>query len=205
MPLKIFLRTQAAISPFRRSLKKLLETPNSDSAILCSGYFQENFRSSPYSIISDGLASSINSGCNAITFIGGKFTPAWRVAYRNFLNNLISGFPRLSITPLIVRRNNWHAKIAIKLSGNVPVAALIGSSNLTAPAYAERYPRWNYESDVLLWVPNAVRDAHFSEDNIDIDYGKFEAILNPEIRQLSEGEQLQRLYNDVTTGTEPFN
>lgn|GEM_PF-4702965 len=47
---------------------------------------------------------------------------------------------------------NWHAKILIVLDDtNTPLAGIIGSSNLTIPAYGEMYSYFNYESDVMIF------------------------------------------------------
>jgi len=50
--------------------------------------------------------------------------------------------------------SNWHAKIMIILDkDNIPLAGIIGSSNLTKPPYEEKIGYFNYESDVVLYNP----------------------------------------------------
>src|SRR5690348_2306421 len=41
MPVRVTLRTKKEFSPFRTLLRKLIELPDGDSVILCSGYIQE--------------------------------------------------------------------------------------------------------------------------------------------------------------------
>jgi hypothetical protein len=67
------------------------------------------------------------------------------------------------------KRKRWHAKIAIKLKDGSPKAAIIGSSNLTRPAYSEGYSAFNNECDVVLWVDEPSANEHFRPTPDDFD------------------------------------
>ena len=92
--------------------------------------------------------------------------------YQNYYNNGTSAKPEIAkffdvcyklksklknveITFLLKKQNEYgyiqyHKKIAIKIKDSRPVVALIGSSNLTIPAYQDNRD-YNQEIDVLLW------------------------------------------------------
>jgi hypothetical protein len=205
MPIKITLRTGSAQSPYRRLLEKLLTSPIGDSALLCSGYIWQPGRGN-YNVLDDGLRSTILTGCTSgrIITVAGKFHPdRYREYYRNFVSDLRSN--RLKVSAFEAPKKNWHAKIAIRLSGRTPVAALIGSSNLTGPAYGEGRKNWNYESDVLIWKSSKNANTYFREDGLNLPFGRFETILAPDVIQLGEEEQLQAIYEDVmNSGLEDF-
>lgn len=197
MPIKITLRTGSAQSPYRRLLEKLLTSPVGDSALLCSGYIWQPDKGD-YNVLDDGLRSTILAGCASgrLTTVAGKFHPdRYREYYRNFVSDLRSN--GLKVLAFEAPKKNWHAKIAIRLSGGNPVAALIGSSNLTGPAYGEGRKNWNYECDVLIWKPSKSANAHFLEDGLNLPFGHFETILAPDVNQLDEAGQLQAIHSDI--------
>ena len=208
MPVRVTLRTGKAFSPYRILLKRLIEMPDGDSLILCSGYIQETDPKNPrsYNILSDELLASISKGCakGSITTIAGKVeNRQWLEFYKNFIYGLQHAGVR--VKPYLARRKNWHAKIAIRLKQNKPIAALIGSSNLTGPAYGINRPNWNFEGDVLIWS-DATYNSNFKQrfDN-DTLIGDMTLILDPETSQPSEEGQLKLIYQDVMhSGIEPF-
>jgi len=196
MPIKIALRKDAEQSPFRRMLEMLLTSPAGDSAILCSGYiWQPN--DGRYNVLDDGLRQSILAGCagGTLTTIAGKFYPDYyEVYYRNFIEDL--RYHGINVVPFYAPKKNWHAKIAIRTNNHHPVAALVGSSNLTGPAYGIRR-NWNYEADVLIWMDADRQTGFFRDDGMDMPLGRFELILDPHIEQPSEELQLKGIYADV--------
>lgn len=208
MPVRITLRTNKKFSPYRIMLKRLIELPDGDSLVLCSGYIQETSPASSrgYKILSDDLLPSISNGCakGTIITIAGKFEyRSWIEYYKNFIHGL--RWAGVKVKPYYAPKKNWHAKIAIRLMQNKPIAALIGSSNLTGPAYGINRPNWNFEGDVLIWS-DAAYNSYFKQrfDN-ETPIGDMTLILDPETRQTSEEEQLEFIYSDVMeSGIEPF-
>jgi len=197
MPVKIVFRKRKNFSPFRRILNLLLTAPIGDSVVLCSGYVWQPSNPSHYNILDDELRRAIMSGCNRgkVITVAGKFNPEYyRTFYKNFINDLKSR--GIKVKAYYARQKNWHAKVALRLNNGRPVAAIIGSSNLTRPAYGENWRNWNYEADVLIWVPGILTD-YFRNDDIPLEPGKMELILDPKIDQPSEKLQLQSIYKDI--------
>lgn len=200
MPIKVTLRKNRHKSPFRELLIRLLTSPYGDSSILCSGYIWQDNTPGKYNVLDDGLRSAIITGCatGKLITVAGKFSQRkYRYLYGNFVNDLVSN--GVNVQALYAPQKNWHAKIAIRLSKKRPVAALIGSSNLTGPAYGINRGKWNwnYEADVLIWTPHRRHDVFFRNDGIEEPLGKFDTILDPELDQPSEEEQLNSIYDDV--------
>jgi hypothetical protein len=169
--------------------------------ILGSGYFQENLRGSPYSILQDNLLAAItgNSGLTRIEVYGAKLNGngPWRVSFTNFVQRLRNS--RIPTRAFLARRMNWHAKVALRIGRRGPVAAIIGSSNLTRPAYGIRPLRsWNYECDVTIWLPTKTCMNTFSKNSAAHNESIImTAILDPQVEQPNEEEQLRRLLEQV--------
>jgi len=204
MPIKIALRKDSKQSPFRRMLNMLLRSPIADSSILCSGYISSPNKDGYY-ILDDGLRKSIEVGCKngKLTMILGMHFQDFKDKYRYFIKNLQSN--NINVDAYYASGKNWHAKVAIRIRQGQPIAALIGSSNLTPPAY-KLGGKWNYEADVLIWKKSRELTNFFREDEMNLPFGRLELILDPDVQQPSEEEQLEDLYNDVMnrTGLIPF-
>ena len=203
MPVKVVLRTSKSHSPFRDILNRLITCPIGESLILCSGYIWEpDADSSTYKILDDGLLETIKKGCaSGVTVtVAGKFSEeVWKEHYRNFVFRLRDAGVR--VQAFVAPKKNWHAKIAIRLKGKVPIAALVGSSNLTGPAYRLNSCHWNFESDVLIWPNNPELNTYFRSSLSNQNrVGNLDLILDPEVQQLSEQEQLDNLLSDIESG-----
>jgi hypothetical protein len=208
MAVRVTLRTSKNFSPYRILLRKLIEIPDGDSLVLCSGYIQETDPGNlkRYNILRDDLLISIEKGClqGQIIVIAGKFeNRQWLDYYKNFIYGLKRA--GVKVIPYIAPKKNWHAKIAIRLKQKQPIAALIGSSNLTGPAYGINRANWNFEGDVLIWS-NTIYNSYFKQRiNNETLIGDMTLILDPEIHQPNEDEQLESIYRDVMeSGLEPF-
>ena len=200
MPVRLTLRSNKDFSPFRELLTWLIEAPIGDSIILCSGYIWEP--ETGYRILDDQLLDTIKRGCSQgeVTTIGGKFEQEmWLEYYNNFVDRLVAA--GLIVKPYIAPRHNWHAKIAIRLEKNVPIAAIVGSSNLTGPACRKDWSRWNFEGDVLIWKNDPILDSHFRRPfNPSPKFGDMQLIFDPRAEQPNEQEQLNALHVDVLHG-----
>jgi hypothetical protein len=204
MGVAIFLRSRLAPNHFRHLMLNSLNTGIGDNALLCSGFFQENFvswgRMGNYQVSSDGDLPSILSNNNIRLTTVGIYNDTWLASYRNFCNNLRDG--GVNVTAKVSARFHWHAKIFILKQGNTPVLGIIGSSNMTRRAFGE-VGDFNNEADVFIW-----------EDN---KYNNLDSLLNSTIQQLNEfnneiivtdynpaknfglsiEQRLQQLYDDV--------
>lgn len=205
MAIKIVLRETDQISRFRRLLLRLISCQQGDSIIICSGYIWQPDNGS-YNILDDQLLTTIisNRSLRSITTIAGKLAyKKYMVFYKNFVSRLRR--TSLNVTGFYTNRKNWHAKVAILLNQNEPIAALIGSSNLTRPAYGEHFSNWNYECDVLIWKESPELNHCFQDINMgNNNLGVISAIFSPDIEQPSEEEQLRNIYDDIMNESESF-
>lgn len=205
MPIRITLRTALDFSPFRHMLMRLIGLPVGDSLLLCSGYIWEP--ASGYSVLNDDLLRALVAGRlgNGMTTVAGKLnTGYWMEFYRNFVIRIRQG--GIQVRPYLAARKNWHAKIALKFHNGEPIAGIVGSSNLTGPAFRERAGNWNFEGDVLIWKNDRALNRYFQAPyDGGSPAGDMQLILDPEIHQLDETGQLKFLAAEVNeTGLEAF-
>lgn len=203
MGMSITLRTNSHVSHFRRNLLKLIRLPSTDRLLLCSGYISEG---NYYSILDDELFRAIVHGCNEVTTIAGMFSNylgSWEQRYDTFVERLRQS--GLAIKSFKIKGGNWHAKIALKLNGDKPIAGLLGSSNLTGPAYRENRGRFNHEVDILIWENTPSTNKYFRMDMIEKNdmnpLGPIDAILNQDIKQPDENERLMAIYKIIIEQT----
>jgi hypothetical protein len=222
MPVRVTLRTKKDFSPFRVLLKRLIELSDGDTVVLCSGYIQDIDRvQSPraYSLSEDELLDSLKKGClnGKVLTVAGKLKSyygtgpsEWELKYASFIRNLRSS--GLKVESWSAPEKNWHAKIAIRLKTGTPIAAIVGSSNLTRPAYGipnslppiAMFANWNFEGDVLIWKDSRYNSVF--KENIEQVRGIGDMVLtlDPEVKQPDEQEQLWNIYKYVMNEAERF-
>jgi hypothetical protein len=228
MPIKIALRGSAAMSPYRRYLHELITVPTSGSAdngiVLASPYWHTLVvHKQPPT-----LAELLRRHCNWISTLGdAEFEDlAKKPDYCRFLRKLHAEtradlFPKIDFYLSDTGAGHyWHAKVAIRVINHVPVAAVIGSSNLTSASYfappVSSRGVWNVEADVALWRDTSSLNAHFLSsvaDRSEVD-NSFE-IVAEEVRggAMLRGvalpplptldSQLDWLYRRLTTKRKP--
>lgn len=187
---------------------------NGNRLILASGYFSE-YEGQEYSICGDDLKKAIrvNQKIQEIDIIGAKGS---KKSFENFCKKL-ENLGRPQFIPIRVPKNNWHAKIAMILKpdngkgrGTIPVCAIVGSSNLTRPAFGISPPpegvhsevHFNYECDVLIFSNDYFSEfsdnTHLRKIFPGVDERQEGSIFFPKIDKrfsLSEPEQLKALFN----------
>jgi hypothetical protein len=145
------------------------------------------------------LRDVIIAGCSSgsLTTVAGKLDDNWREHYENFVLQLRNA--GLVVNAFIAPRGNWHAKIAIRTRGTTPLAALLGSSNLTFPAYSEGRRSWNFECDVAIWISSQDMTDHFRRCDAAEDHDNIyvEALLDPSFHQPEEPARLREIQEDV--------
>jgi hypothetical protein len=147
----IILRNKKTPNLFRNLLLSAIRIPNLTEIIICSGFYQEGRNSSYRASLEGGLAHLLAvSGAKVVTV--GIHSYSWRQSFHDFNKALKSAGVNLDIRN--VRGDKWHSKVLIASTTNGPVFSLIGSSNITRPAFSTTKP-FNYETDVALWVPQA--------------------------------------------------
>jgi hypothetical protein len=164
----IALRTNENISYFRRNLISLLSYPDFTKIVICSGYFQENYKGSAYRILNDGILSTILSNPNykniEYIIVGGQFgvikTDLWRLSFNKFLSGLKVN--KINFKAFVDPKGKWHAKISIGIENSIPKTVLIGSSNMSRPAYGEPNHYFNIEADILLLANEPKLINHFN-------------------------------------------
>ena len=90
----------------------------------------------------------------------------------------------------------WHAKVFILSSGETPVFGIIGSSNVTRPAFSTTKP-FNYESDVFLWSDDNSKISSWADgemEKID-DFGSI--IRAPYLAEMNGNIKIEERLADV--------
>jgi len=151
MNVAIVLRRRSTPNLFRDLIIDTLGSGLGNSTLLCSGFFQENFRNSFYRASQEGnlIANLVHNHIDITTVGLHNFT--WQNSYKNFCMNLRSA--GVNISAKVVSSYSWHAKIFILFKNKVPFFGIIGSSNITSKAFGIT-PKFNYECDVALWDDN---------------------------------------------------
>ncbi|WP_386695462.1 restriction endonuclease PLD domain-containing protein [Lonepinella sp. MS14435] len=146
----LFLRTQANPNFFRNIVLDCL-SEKYNTYILCSAFFQENSFSTSAEIINK-LKLNINKHLDIYGLYRGNWSKQFNTSCNNIVNYANQNKTKLSVNCYQFKPNS-HAKIFMAKENNTPKLAIIGSSNLSAGAFANRTSkeRWNQESDVIFW------------------------------------------------------
>ncbi|HBY5154950.1 phospholipase D family protein [Klebsiella pneumoniae] len=203
MSIAIILRNQMAPNIFRDLLLRGIKLPNLTEIIFCSGFYQESGNSNYNVSLEGGLAHSLsNSRAKVITV--GVHSYAWRQSFVDFNKALTTA--GVNVTTRKVRGDKWHAKVFIASTKNGPVFSLIGSSNMTRPAFSTSKP-FNYEADVALWVPQA-KGVSTAIQSVLSESSPFDVIrttYSPNKNGgLSVKDRLTQLRQDILDSTDAF-
>ena len=216
MGMTITLRDTQTPCYFKEYLFKFLDAFDEiDEILLCSGYFQEL---KPY-IDDDGnkkvgsfrATLEIDSNRNnmvkrfpalkRITTVGIKddLNSNWGVSYQNFVNSLRTCMGPDKVKAYHDNSNRWHAKEMILLRNGRAVAGIVGSSNITRPAYGS-YLDFNIEADTFIYDSSV--DDQMQELAMTIRNGNDDAFIivgnnNPEANGGSETMVLDRQYSKI--------
>lgn len=199
MGLIIFLRKRLTENKFREVVLDSINTGTGNKVILCSGFYQENwFRNPSYEVSSEGSLDQILKNNNIELTTVGVHNAAWVQAYKNFRNNLRS--KGVNITSKISKSYHWHAKIFILKMDDKPILGIVGSSNMTKPAFGIS-GSFNFESDVFMWIDNNIKISNimntlvsdlgqFNDEIIIADYDvdkNFGLTIEDRLKQLERG------------------
>lgn len=145
----IFLRKDAQPNFFRKIILSTLKNSSFDKYVLCSAFFQENKFSTSSEII-----SAVNSTRTVNIDIYGLYRGTWNKQFNQFCSNLKNYYQNSSCSANFYKfKPNSHAKIFIARKQDLPLISIIGSSNLSAGAFADRSSKdkWNQECDIVIW------------------------------------------------------
>lgn len=161
MPIAIILRADKSLSVYRDAIIKSIDSGAGNYGLLCSGFFQENFKGSLYQASAEpGLIAALVKNKVQLDTIG-IHNGSWKPSYIQFCNNMTAG--GVTLIPYVMSKYHWHAKVFILKKKHLPVFGIIGSSNITAnafgvaniPALASDSPNpptnFNFECDVFFW------------------------------------------------------
>lgn len=155
MPIAIIFRKQLSVNNFRDMVIGALNSGCGDNAIICSGYFQEalGVRGTSYRASQEpGFIQALTRNEIALITVG-IYNSSWKTSYVNFRDSLrMAG---VNVAARYVRDLRWHAKVFILSHGQDPIFGIVGSSNITRPAFGT-IKDFNYECDVVIW-PKSVR------------------------------------------------
>jgi hypothetical protein len=152
MSLALVFRNQPKPNLFRSAILAATGIPGATDILICSGFFQNGFKGSPYQVSKEGgLVHKLKASGAKVTTVG-VHNPYWKKPYSDFVQDLSAA--GVIVTQKQPKGLHWHAKVFIVETKNGPVFGAIGSSNLTRNAFSTCTP-FNYEADVLLWVPQA--------------------------------------------------
>ena len=150
MGLIIFLRREKSVNRFRDTILGAIQSGLGDEALICSGFFQEDGKFS--AAVTSKLANSL-AAANVRTDLVGVYNGVWIQRFRRFRDNLAS--EGVAVDAYTQRGLRWHAKVFILKKAGSPILGIVGSSNLTRPAFHNDSP-FNRETDVVMWPDTAV-------------------------------------------------
>lgn len=152
---------------------ELIQHQSIKGVILTYPYFYENKpycidgikHDAKYAILNDQLQTAIlnNNDFFLYSVSSKKQDTYWVESYNNFTNHLkaaiIASKKSISFRSYIIKNDTHllHAKFCIgfvqKGVKTIPAVLMLGSSNLTKPAFS-LIQDFNYESDIVLWDHN---------------------------------------------------
>lgn len=150
MPIAIVLRTSGHTNFFRDAMIRALDSGEAGEALLCSGFFQENFHNSAYRASTEQMMADVCARNRVKLTTVGIHNHTWKHSYRNFRESLVAAGVDLSC--LYKAGMRWHAKVFIaSLPGGAPHFGIVGSSNITRNAFSTG-ANYNNECDVFMWT-----------------------------------------------------
>lgn len=167
MTVKLIMRTASSPNLFRDWMMYALRCKQVSKVVICSGFFQEYLPLHQYALSRDVEFVNALKGVEVITV--GVYSKPWLATYQAFIHGLQR--QGVIVQAYHTRRLKWHAKIFIAYSGDEPVFAIIGSSNMTRPAFAAPTVvrgDYNYEADVILWNSYKKKEnSYFKKFNLE--------------------------------------
>lgn len=207
MPIAIVLRTTKTRSLYRDAIISTLSTGAGNYALICSGFFQENFKGSLYQAsLEPGLAEALVVNAVQLDTIG-IHNSTWSPSYINFCKNLSAA--GVTLVPYLISGFQWHAKVFLLKHFQNPIFGIVGSSNLTAnafgvsnsPALPTDSPsppaKFNFECDVYFWsTENALISAAMTR-LIEQDEVRPQVILTQYDAQENLGRSIEERLSEV--------
>lgn len=198
MAIAIILRNQLPINRFRDLFIGSIKTGAGDNALLCSGFFQENFRGSVYQAsVERNFGVEVAKSKIELNTVG-VHNGSWKQSYRDFRDNMkVLG---ANINCYYKNGLKWHAKVFILSKKDEPVFGIIGSSNITRTAFGS-INDFNYECDVMIWPDSNKNISKWFDDQMAGNNFSYEVIRAPYDPDMNNGisvqDRLQKLKNEI--------
>ncbi|XOZ33951.1 phospholipase D family protein [Halomonadaceae bacterium KBTZ08] len=194
MALAIILRNQLPVNRFRDLLIGSIKTGAGDNALLCSGFFQENFKGSAYQAsLEANFATEVARSKIELNTVG-IHNGSWKQSYRNFRDNMRSKGSKIKC--YYKNGLRWHAKVFILSEGNEPRFGIIGSSNITRTAFGS-VSNFNYECDVMLWPDDCKSIDEWFDEQLAGNNFPYEVIRAPYVPDMNNGITVQDRLNSL--------
>ena len=142
------LRTSAKTNVFRDAVISTIGSGHLDEVLICSGFYQENFQGSHFQVSGEASFAKVCAASKIRLTTVGVHNNTWKSSYRDFRDNMKAA--GVAINSYYKAGLKWHAKVYIGFRGGDPLVGIVGSSNLTRPAFSVTSP-FNNECDVYLW------------------------------------------------------
>lgn len=215
-------------NPFQRALCKLLETEG-DTLYISSGYASKSIlidnknkraqfvdnQNNTYSFLDSVDRGFLSVSKPSITIIGGMYKrydknlkqevpdTYQQSKFNDFLKDLKSEVKGNTINFQRAYNDHWHSKIALKVNKGEPVAAIVGSSNLSTFSFGtnSNWSGFNHEADIYIYKGRkGVRNIKYDISSLKIEredlINEFISIIKAkEISITDEKEVLERLYS----------
>lgn len=196
MPISIVLRTSGSANIFRDAVVDVLGSGHVDEALLCSGFFQENFKGSAYQASTEKLLGSVCAKSKVKLTTVGIHNNTWKSSYRNFKASMLACGANISC--MYKSKMHWHAKVFIASVSGAPCLGIVGSSNMTRNAFSTG-TQYNNECDVFIWAKNSPISGLAEQVSERLD-GQI-IVRAPYLRRYNRGltlpQQLSRIQQEV--------
>ena len=198
MALVIILRKHPNVNRFRDLMIDVISSGLGNNALLCSGFFQEDFHGHNYRASQErNFAQVLRSNKIELTTVG-VHNWSWKQSYKNFRNNLVAAGVKISAKYMNGLR--WHAKVFILSRDDNPIFGIVGSSNITRRAFST-VSDFNYECDTVIWPDSEKEIVGIVEEYLGTIEDPYEVIRAPydveQNRQLTVQDRLTAIKSEI--------
>ncbi|RWU08036.1 NgoFVII family restriction endonuclease [Pseudidiomarina gelatinasegens] len=198
LAIAIILRNQLPVNRFRDLLIGSIQTGAGDNALLCSGFFQENFKGSAYQASAErNFGLEVARSKIELNTVG-VHNGSWKQSYRDFRDNMKA--LGANINCYYKNGLKWHAKVFVLSKGAEPVFGIIGSSNITRTAFGSQ-SNFNYECDVMIWPDENKKISAWVDNQMADNNFPYELIRAPYDPDMNNGiavkDRLQKLKTEI--------
>jgi len=194
MALAIILRKQLSINRFRDLMIDAINTGQGNNALLCSGFFQEDYHGYGYRATQERNFAKILASKRISLITVGIYHAYWKQSYVKFKNNLLAA--GVNISAKYKNGLKWHAKVFILSRDQDPIFGIVGSSNITRRAFGSSID-FNYECDAVIWPDSEQEINKVANEFLDVIDDYHEVIRAPYEIDRNWGLTVQDRLNEI--------